>query len=106
MLNGIGPGGVAHDDVAELAAKGVRDEAGSLREPIIAQRNLQLVRQDFGDPVLEALPLPVRERHVVRVGADPKHVAGDDVRDLLGSAAVRLNERETGGKERDPNLGR
>ena len=30
VLNGIGPGGVAHDDVAELAAEGVRDEAGSL----------------------------------------------------------------------------
>jgi hypothetical protein len=30
VLNGIGPGGVAHDEVAELAAEGVRDEAGSL----------------------------------------------------------------------------
>ena len=30
VLNGIGPGGVAHDDVAELDAEGVRDEAGSV----------------------------------------------------------------------------
>src|SRR5262249_57677057 len=62
--------GIAHDEVASLASHGLRDIARRLREPTIVELVPELLGDELGELILEALPLVVGEGHVVRVGAN------------------------------------
>ncbi len=69
----------ADDHVAALGEQRVAREAGSLREPRILDRDAELVAEDVGDLVLEALLLLVGEGKVRRVGAHAQDLAVDEI---------------------------
>ena len=58
------------DDVATLGVERIAHEAAALRQPVVLEWTSQLARHERRDPVLEAVTMCVRERHVVRIGAD------------------------------------
>ena len=63
----------AHHDVADACVERALEETSPLRQPEVVEGPVQVAaRSDRGDLVLEALLLLVRERQVVRVGADPQ----------------------------------
>src|SRR5690606_15769260 len=55
--------------VAEPFAQCVPHETASLGPPDVAQRRVEFLGEESGDPVLESLLLLIRIRKVVRIGA-------------------------------------
>ena len=88
VLHALGAGGRADDEVAQARAEGVADESGTLRQPVIADLDLEFVGDDLRDPVLEAVLLAVGERHVARVAADAQDVRGHEIGQCLRDAAL------------------
>jgi hypothetical protein len=56
-----------------MSAKRHPNETCRLREIHVVEFLMQLVRKQFGDLVLKALPLLVRERQIARIGANSQH---------------------------------
>ena len=82
----------AHDQVAELGAKRVAHEAHALRVPGVLDLHAQPLRHQLGDLVLEALTGLVREREIVRIGADPQRRAVDQLARVLRPARGRCQQ--------------
>src|SRR4051812_23624668 len=66
------PGDCPGDQVAQMSADGIADEAATLRPPCVVQLCVEVGRDHLDDLVFEPITALVREREVVRVGADPK----------------------------------
>ena len=83
----------AHDDVATMGPKRHPDEAGRLREVHVVQLLVQLLGEQFGELVLEALALFVGERQIVRIGADAQHLGIDELdRQIAGFVDLRARD--------------
>ena len=95
----------AHDDVATMRAKRHPDEAGRLREVHVVELLVQLLGEQFGELVLEALALFVGERQIVRIGADAQHLGIDELdRQIAGFVDLRARDRARASTARTANV--
>jgi hypothetical protein len=62
----------ADQQVAHAGADRAPHETAALRPPVVFQRGVQVLRDQFGDLVFEAGAFLVRVRQVVGIGADPQ----------------------------------
>src|SRR5882757_2052511 len=66
------PGDRPGNHVAQMSAERVADEAATLRPLSVVQMCVEVARDQLDNLVFEPVTALVREREVVRVGADPQ----------------------------------
>src|SRR3954451_19039839 len=66
------PGDRPGNQVAQLSVEGIADEAAALRPPCVTQFCVEIAGDQLDNLVFETVAALVREREVVRVGADPQ----------------------------------
>src|SRR4029078_13268620 len=96
--------GVEHDvitlpptdhEIAFLGGQRHANEAHRLRKPSVDDRQLQLVADDLGYLVFEALTLLIGKRQVCRIGADAKLLAIDEIGSRHNLRHERTGERHS-----------
>ena len=96
------------DEVAAFREQRLTHEARRLRKPGIFERKLQLVRDQFGDPVFKTLPRLVGEGQIGRIAADPEDFAVDQIRTAgFGglAEAARSEKRNRAANQPPKNIG-